>query len=241
MDNAVYATLSRQVGLERSMRLVASNLANVSTDGYRREGSVFAEWIDRLPVDGGALSQATAIIRTTDFSQGGLRSTGRALDLAIEGPGFFSVQSEDGVALTRAGSFTLSPAGEIVASDGARLLDEGGAPLAVPANAARIDIAGDGTISADGAAIGRVGVSIAPDPTTLTRQSETRFAAAGDVIAAGEAAAVRQGFIERSNVNAVLEMTRMIDVQRSYEAGQSFLRAEDERMREAVRVFGSGS
>ncbi|MEL7464234.1 MAG: flagellar hook-basal body complex protein [Pseudomonadota bacterium] len=239
MDNAVYATLSRQEGLNQAMRLIASNLANVSTDGYRGEGTVFAEWVERIPVDGGVLSQATATVRTTDFTQGGLKSTGAPLDLAIEGPGFFSVQAEGGVLLTRAGSFTLSPAGEIVASDGARLLDEGGAPLAVPAAAERIDIARDGTISADGAPIGRVGVSVVADLSTLTRVADTRFEPNGDVLPAGEAAAVSQGFIERSNVNAVLEMTRMIDVQRSYEAGQSFLRSEDERMREAIRVFGS--
>ena len=240
MDNSVYATLSRQTGLERSMRIIAANLANVSTDGYRREGEVFAEWVDRLPVDGGALSQATALVRTTDFSQGAMKATGQALDLAIEGPGFFSVQTADGIALTRNGAFTLSPAGEVVASDGARLLDEGGAPIAIPAGTARIDISQDGTISADGAAVGRVGVSAVADLSALTRIAETRFEPQGDPLPVGAATSVRQGFIERSNVNAVLEMTRMIDVQRSYEAGQSFLRAEDERMKEAIRVFGAG-
>lgn len=237
MDNAIYATLSRQVGLERSMQTIANNLANVSTEGFRREGVVFAEWVDRLPTDGGSLSQATAMIRTTDFSQGGLSATKNPLDLALEGEGFFALQTPDGVALTRVGSFKLLPSGELAAHDGARLLDGGGAPIVVPSNASNISIARDGTISVDGLASAQIGVVSVADPLQMSRIGETRFVPDGDLAPAANASVI-QGFVEQSNVNAVLEMTRMIDVQRSYEAGQSILQSEDERMREAMRVFG---
>lgn len=238
MDNPIYAALSRQEGLERLMRITANNIANASTDGYRRESGLFAEWVNRLPVDGGGVSQSRAFVRSTDFSQGALQRTGATLDLAIEGEGFFRVLSAQGEFFTRAGSFTRSPAGEIVTSDGARLLDEGGAPMIAPGDAASLRVAADGTVSSDGAPLGRIGIVQPLDLSALTRSANGRFTADADTRPA-ENATIRQGFIEESNVDAIRELTRMIDIQRSYEAAQNFMRGEDERLREAVRVIGA--
>ncbi len=238
MDNPGYVTLSRQAGLVKDMRIIATNIANLSTDGYRREGAIFAEMVEKGALIGGASAQTSARVRVTDFSQGALQRTGGDFDLAIEGDGFFLVQTPDGQALTRAGAFLRNDAGELVTRDGNRLLDEGGAPLFAPAEAREITVATDGTLSADGQPIGRVGIVTVEDPSQLTRRESGLFTTEEALIPAEEAS-VFQGFVEESNVNPVREIARMIEVQRAYEAGANFLNSEDERMRQAIRVIGS--
>lgn len=240
MDNPGYVTLGRQAGLLKDMTIIANNLANLSTDGYRREGAVFAEMLSRLDVAGGSTSGADARGRVTDFSQGALAVTGGDFDLAIEGDGFFLIQTETGQALTRDGAFALSPEGEVVTKDGLRVLDEGGAPLFAPGDAVSIAIARDGSISADGQPVGRVGVVTVADPGAMTRRGSGLFETDQPLIPA-ETAAVHQGFVERSNVDPVRELSRMIAVQRAYEMGQSFMQTEDERIRQSVRVIGGGA
>lgn len=236
MDNPIYATLSRQVGLDRAMRVVANNLANLSTTGFRREGVVFGEWIDRLAVDGGALAQTEALVRVTDFGQGVLRATGGDFDLGIEGDGFFMVETPSGPALTRAGAFVRSSTGEIVTPDGARLLDAGAAPIVAPPGVSRITIAADGAMSGDGRPLAQIAVVSVPDNTALTRIANGRFKFDGPLAPATDAT-IFQGSLEQSNVNPVRELTRMIEIQRAYEAGQSLLQSEDERMRQASRLL----
>ncbi|MEM7508262.1 MAG: flagellar hook-basal body complex protein [Pseudomonadota bacterium] len=240
MDNPSYVTLTRQSGLLKEMQLVANNIANVSTTGFRREGTVFSEVLDRLDVEGGTLAQTAARVRTTDFQQGGLRATGGALDFAIEGEGFFMVETAEGQALTRAGSFALNAEGEVVTYAGERVLDIGGAPLFFPADAAKIEVATDGTVVADGQPIGQFGVVTVDDLTQLTRKGGTLFETELELVPA-ENATLFQGFVEQSNVDPIVEIARMIEVQRAYEMGQSFLENEDERIRQVVRTIGSAS
>lgn len=237
MDNPGYVTLSRQSGLLKNMQIIANNIANMSTDGFRREGAIFAEMVDRGNVLGGAAALTEARVRVTDFSQGVMAPTGGTFDFAIEGEGFFMVETPDGQALTRAGSFARSAEGEIVTKDGNRVLDEGGAPLFATPDAREITVATDGTLSADGQPVGRLGVVNVPEPEKMTRAGSGLFTTDQDLIPA-ENTAVFQGFIEKSNVDPVREIARMIEVQRAYEMGQNFLNAEDERIRQAVRTVG---
>ncbi|QIE56971.1 flagellar hook-basal body complex protein [Pikeienuella piscinae] len=238
MDNPGYVTLSRQAGLLKDMRIIANNIANLSTDGFRREGAVFAEMIDRLNVVGGSTAQTAADVRVTDFSQGALTPTGGALDFAIEGDGFFRVEAATGVALTRAGAFTRNEAGELVDFGGRRLLGEGGAPVFAPPDAREVAVATDGTLSADGQAIGRIELVTVEDASGLRRGADGLFTTDQPLIPA-ETASLFQGFREQSNVDPIREIARMIDVQRAYEMGQKFLSTEDERMRQVVRVIGA--
>lgn len=240
MDNPGYVTLSRQQGLLKDMRIVANNIANASTDGYRRESAIFAEMVKKLGALGGGEAQTAARVRVTDFSQGALNRTGGDLDFAIEGDGFFIVETPEGQALTRAGVFARNPEGELVTKQGFRLLDEGGAPLFAPPDARELSVATDGTLSADGQPVGKIGVVTVEDPTALTRGEGGLFTTGEDLLPA-EGASVFQGFVEQSNVDPIREIARMIEVQRSYEMGQNFLNAEDERMRQAVRVIGGGA
>ncbi|HBQ37145.1 MAG TPA: flagellar basal-body rod protein FlgF [Rhodobacteraceae bacterium] len=237
MDNAGYTTLTRQTGLLREMQTVANNLANLSTTGFRKEGVIFAEHIKALDGKEASLSMATANVRLTVQLQGSLTRTNGTFDFAIEGEGFFMVETPDGERLTRAGSFTPNAEGELVTPDGYRLLDGGGSPIFIPPDARTIALASDGTLSADGKPQTQIGLYIPADPTDLTRQNGVLFRVAGDVLPVEETS-ILQGFVEGSNVNPVIEIARMIEVQRAYELGQGFLDKEDERIRGVLQTLG---
>ncbi|MBF9042643.1 flagellar hook-basal body complex protein [Rhodobacterales bacterium HKCCE4037] len=240
MDNPGYAALTRLSGLAREMSVVANNIANISTTGFRSEGLIFAEFIARTGGDEPSLSMGTAHGRSISGQQGALEQTGGPFDFAIEGEGFFMVNTAQGQMLTRAGAFIRNDFGELVTPEGARLLDAGGAPIFVPPDARGVNLAPDGTISADGQPLTVVGLYLPVDPLELTRQSGTAFTADSGYVAA-ENARVMQGFLERSNVSAVAQISRMIEVQRAYELGQSFMDAEDNRIRDFLRTAGQRS
>lgn len=236
MDATTYTTLGRQSGLMREMQVVANNIANISTAGFRREGVVFAEHIERLEV-APSLSMARAAGRQIDLSQAGMSQTGSMWDFAIQGSGFFLIKTPQGQHLTRAGSFTPNADGELVTPDGYRLLDEGGAPVFVPPDAKAATLAKDGTLSSDGVPIARIGLWQPTDPNALLHQAGTLYSAPSGVEPAEEAT-LFQGFVEESNVNAVSEIARMIEVQRAYEMGQKLLERDDERVRSVIQTLG---
>lgn len=237
MESTGYIALSRQSGLLREMETVAQNIANASTTGYRREGIVFSEFVASTGRNSPSLSIGHANGRSTDLSQGALQQTNGTFDLAIEGEGFFLVATPEGDRLTRAGAFTPSSDGILVAPDGAALLDAGGAPVQVPAGVAKITVGADGTIAADGAPVAQIGLWRPGDPLQMTRSQGTRFSTGGQPVPIVEGR-ILQGFVEESNVNPIAELTRMIEVQRAYELGASFLDREDERVRGAIRTIG---
>lgn len=235
MDSTGYITLSRQSGLQREMQVVANNIANAATTGFRAEGVIFSEYVKA--VDGGAsVSMGQGNIGKTSFEQGGLRETNGTFDFAIEGDGYFVVQTPMGDRLTRAGAFSPSAEGQLVTPDGFPVLDAGRAPLFVPAGAGTLAVSSDGTLSINGAPLGQMAIVRPVEPLAMVREDGVMFRAdAGD--APAEDARVLQGFIEGSNVNPLLELSRMIEVQRAYEMGQSFLKTEDERVRAAVKTL----
>lgn len=235
METAGYTALARQSGLVKEMRIVANNIANAATTGYRQEGLIFSEFLHNGQEQGG-LSMSGARVPNTSMIQGQLTETGGTFDLAIEGEGFFLIETPDGERLTRAGNFAPNAAGDLVTLDGHRVLDAGGAPVFVPAGLADVSIAPDGTISADGNAIGQIGLYLPTDPTLMVREDGVKFRSDGGVEPAPDAQML-QRYLEGSNVNAIDQMARMIEVQRAYEMGQSFLRTEDERIRKAVETL----
>lgn len=238
MDNAAYTTLNRQSGLLREMSSVANNIANMSTSGYRREGLIFSEYVQDLGPDAASLSMASGRVREADFTYGALSETGGTFDLAIDGDGFFLIATPEGEQLTRAGGFTRDAAGTLVTADGYPLLDAGGAPVFAPPNALSIAIAPDGTLSADGVALAQIGLWQPINVNDMKRTDGVRFTAEGGVDPV-ENGIIRQGFIESSNVNPVTEVTRMIEVQRAYELGQSMMERDDERIRAVLRTLGN--
>ncbi len=232
MDSQGYITLTRQIGLAREMQVVANNIANASTTGFRQEGVTFSEYVRGM--DGGAsLSMGQANVGRTSLVQGTLTQTGGTLDFAIEGEGFFLIQTPEGERLTRSGSFSANGAGDLVTADGHPVLDAGGAPVFIPPDARSVAVGSDGTISADGAPIGQLGLVSPIEPKDLIRETGTMFRA-DTGFEPLETPRVLQGFLESSNVQTITQLARMIEVQRAYELGQSFMDSEDERIRKAM-------
>ncbi|MGV6804623.1 MAG: flagellar hook-basal body complex protein [Ruegeria sp.] len=232
MDGAAYATLARQSGLLREMQVVANNIANATTTGYRGSELTFSEHI--RGVGSGAVSMGHANVHVTQMQQGPLAETGGTFDLAIEGEGYFLVQTKAGSRLTRAGVFSPNGEGMLSTADGHLVLDTEEAPIFVPPSAATIFIAPDGTISSQDQPLGRVGVFVPTEAQGMQRETGVLFNAPAGYDPAPEAR-VLQGVLEGSNINPIEQIARMIEVQRAYEMGQSFLETEDERIRAAVR------
>lgn len=237
MENSGYTTLTRQSGLMREMQTVANNIANVSTTGFRKEGVIFSEFVQALPNEGSSLSMATADARNIDLRQGPVTLTGGTFDFAIEGEGFFLIETPEGQALTRAGAFTPNADGELVNPDGYRLLDAGAAPIFVPPDARSVSLASDGTLSADGRPLAQIGLFEPQEISDLTQKGGVLFATSQEPLPV-EGATILQGYLEDSNVNPVIEIARMIEVQRAYELGQNFLEKEDERLRSVLQTLG---
>ena len=235
MEAAGYVTLTRQSGLMREMQMVANNIANAATTGYRAGGLVFSEYVARAE-GAPSLSMARGNAPVISAAQGPLEATGGALDFAIEGEGFFLIETPEGERLTRAGVFARSATGDLVTMDGLRVLDAGGAPVFIPPDAGRPGLAADGTLSADGRPLAQLGLFRPAEGAALRRGGGTLFESTGAVVpvAGGR---ILQGFREGSNVAPMTEIARMIEVQRAYELGQSFLETEDERVRRALESF----
>lgn len=231
MSNAIYATLARQHGLMQEMQVVSNNLANSSTTGYKTDRAIFAEFLVSTGSDASSLSMGSLAGHSFEMEQGGLKVTGGQFDLAVQGDGYFTVDTPQGTRLTRAGQFQLAANGNLIDMNGSNVLNAGGGPITIPPEATNLVISADGTISANGLQIDQVGI-VVPDGE-LMRDSNTYFSAK-DGFAAAKDFGIVQGALEQSNVSPVLEVSRMIEVQRAYEAGQALLETEDQRLGQLI-------
>jgi len=231
MSDPIFAAITRQDGLALEMRMVANNLANSSTTGYKSDRAIFSEFIVATGQDNDSVSMGRLSSDSIQFDQGGLRFTGGQFDVALQGEGFFSVETDRGVRLTRAGHFQLNAEGILIDPNGYQVLNAGGAPITIPPEATQLKISSDGTISADGAVIDQLGVVQAEGE--LQRDADTLFIAPGETQPV-ENPQMLQGALEQSNVSPVLEVARMIEVQRAYEAGQAMMDREDQRITQLI-------
>jgi flagellar basal-body rod protein FlgF len=217
------------------MQVVANNIANAATTGFRQEGLVFSEHVKRTG-SGPSVSMATANVYHTSALQGALTQTAGTLDFAIEGDGFFLIETPQGERLTRAGGFSVSAEGDLVNNDGFRVLDAGGAPIFIPPDAADLNVSIDGTISSNGRPLAQIGLVMPLDTVGMIREDGVMFRseAGYDPVLDGR---ILQGFLEGANVDPISQMARMIEIQRAYEMGQSFLETEDKRLRTAMQTF----
>lgn len=227
------------------LAVLANNLANVTTGGYKADHLEFFQSLTSPRAAGSVSPTGPAaplvpppLSRTrTDFSIGSLRETGNPLDLAIEGPGFFVVKTPGGLRLTRAGAFTRTSDGQLAAPDGAPVLDQGKQPIRLPERG-QVQVDPTGQVSADGATVGQL-LIVDPPRDRLTKDGGTRFLPSPDArltpMAQGR---VLQGVVEGSNVNAVLTLVEMIDALRVYESAQRAARGLDETLGRAVNEVG---
>ena len=247
MENSVYIGLSRQMALQEQMDTISNNIANISTPGYRGNNMIFLEYMSRQRNAEKAGNDSISLVH--DYGQymntenGPLRSTGNPLDVAVQGPGFFGVQTPEGVQFSRAGNFQRYGAGELVTGSGQLVADEGGGTIVIPDDAIDVQIARDGTVSTDQGEIARLMVVEFGDLQKLEAQGNGLYKATdpADQGDAAENTQVMQGMLEGSNVNAVLEMTRMIDVSRAYQATQRMLQGEHDRQRGMIQTLTRGN
>ncbi|HET8997512.1 MAG TPA: flagellar hook-basal body complex protein [Acetobacteraceae bacterium] len=238
MDLISNIAASRSVAQQRTLDVIANNIANANTPGYQAERVQFSDWIS--PQSGtasppGERSIAYAQDRATWREQqaGVLAHTANPLDLAVTGDGFFTVSTPRGPRLTRDGRFGLMPNGTLADSAGNAVLDTAGQPIQFAPSDTHITVAGDGTVSSENGQIGKIGIVRPTDPMRLTAEGNTLMRA--DAPTAPIAAPrIVQGAIAESNVQPVLEMTRMMDGLRQFQALAQFMQAEGDRQQSAI-------
>jgi len=240
MDNANYVALSRQSGLMKELSNIANNIANANTVGFKREGAVFTEFVTAAASGNPSeprhsLSMGRLSAHASDFSSGGMRQTGGILDVAIDGDGFFLVDVEGEIQMTRAGHFMTDSEGRLITTDGHSVLNDAEGEIQIPLEANKIAIGSDGVISADGTELGKLGV-VTATAESLVRRGGNNWTSTVPFEAV-EFPAIAQGFLEDSNVQPVNEIARMIEVQRHYDAGQKILDMEDSRIRQVITTI----
>ena len=233
MEISTYVALSKQLELRGALDTVAHNMANASTPGFRSKHLLFKE--ELMKAQGGrdiAMTVERGFVRSRE--PGPLTQTGNPLDLTLDGQGWFSVETEQGIRYTRNGQFALDAAGRIVDQSGFPVLDANAQPITVPPEAQNLHIGADGTVYVDGAAEGRLAISaFERDADLLETGGGLHLALAEPVPDA--ASAVRQGFTEGSNVQPVLQAVEMTRIVREYEAMQRALDAAGELQRTAIQ------
>jgi flagellar basal-body rod protein FlgF len=244
MENPSFIALSQQTALSRHMEVLANNLANMNTPAFKAERLVFTELMKETRAlgldDAGPMSFVQPHGTYLDLSEGVLTPTGNPLDIAISGEGFFAVQTVDGTAYTRAGRFTLDANGQIVTSSGLPVLAAGGGPIRIE-DGGQISIAADGTVSTEQGIVARLQVVTFEDPQRLQRGPDGLYAPGDQAPVEVAAPQVVQGMIEQSNVSPILEMTRLIDVTRSYQRMSQIIESEHQRQRQAINSLAKAA
>lgn len=222
MDNVLYVGLSRQMTLEREMDVIANNVANVDTTGFKLESLMVETDTEHLPVDPTNVnlpninfSLDAGVVR--NFTQGALKQTGNPLAMAIDGQGFFTVMTPQGPRYTRDGRFEMDAQGRLVTAGGEPLQGGGGDVVLDPTKGPP-KIATDGTVSQQNVVVGKIGVVTFASLSALTKEGDGLYRNDSNLQPQPSAGAlIRQGMLESSNVNPIAQITRMIQVSRAYE------------------------
>jgi flagellar basal-body rod protein FlgF len=239
MQDGLYVALSSQIALEKRLNTIADNVANASTVGFRATGVKFEDVVSGL--DDKSLSFVSSGDTYISDTNGPLRETGNPFDFAIKGNAWFGIETPAGTVMTRDGRFTLTENGELVSIEGYPVLDAGGAPIQLDPRNGPPRAGADGSLRQGDNLVGALGLyNFDPGPNFV------RFGNSG-IVPAGEPepvvdrldAGVAQGFLEESNVNPVLEITRLIMVQRAFENGAAMIRDTESSYDEAIKTLGS--
>jgi flagellar basal-body rod protein FlgF len=238
MDITTALAASRLVAQQRAMDVTANNIANANTPGYRTERVQFSDWIDTQ--SGSASAPGVKSISYTqdratyrESQPGPITHTGNPYDVALGGDGYFTVSTKNGPRLTRDGRLGPMPNGTLADSSGNAVLDTLGKPIQIPSTDTQVSIAGDGSITTESGQIGKIGVVQPADPMKLTAEGATNFVAntpTSPVTTPG----IVQGAMEESNVQPVLEVTRMMDNERQFQFVTQLIQAEGDRQQSSI-------
>jgi len=235
VSNGIYAATAGAVAQSNALDATANNIANASTTGFHGDRVTFREALAaaRSP----DLSNVSAGTTRVDDQAGALIQTANPLDLALEGDGYFGVTTAAGPRYTRAGNFQLDDQRNLVTADGFAVRGTGGTPIHVPAEATQVAVAADGTVSADGAEIGKLELSKFA-PNQMKRQGGSLFSATGRAVA-GDPPKVRSGMLESSNVNIVRGVVDLVKVSRTYESLMKMIQGYHDLESRAARELGA--
>lgn len=238
MDSPGYILLSRLALQSRATQVLANNIANADTPGFRAQHPLFAAYLTRqreaaLP---GARDAAYVQDRATwrEGRTGPIQTTGNPLDIAITGEGYLVVETPRGERYTRAGRLSLSGDGRITDTEGNAVLSQGGGPIAVSSADTRIDILGDGTVRSENGTLGQLRIVRFDRPERLLAEGTRLFDAAGEEPRPADQPAISQGAFEGSNVSPVVEITRLTAELREFQFAVQFADREGERITTAV-------
>lgn len=235
MESSLYVGLSRQIVLDHAMTLVANNVANANTAGYRAQNPLFQEYISKERYDKEPLSMVYDMGQYDSTQSGTIQLTGNPYDVALNGPGFMAVKSPGGdIQYTRAGNFTVNNNNELVTSSGFQVAGPGGDSIAIPAGSKEVKITKEGEVTADGNVVGRIGVFEFDNLQELRPEGSGLYSAKTPGRPATETAVI-QGSLEGSNVNAIQETSRMIEILRTYQSTMRMIQNEQERQVSAIQ------
>lgn len=244
MGSTSYVSLSLATALEKSLDATSHNLANASTAGFKAFRPLF-EAVEATPEgsDADPVSYVQDGGSYLDSAQGAVVPTGNPLDIALSGDGWLGFEAPNGqTAYSRNGRLVVDVEGRLTSSSGQAILDAGGAPIVLPNDVGQnIEISPDGTItSGDGAVLGRVGLFDVDSESLMQPIGNGLYISplAADVPPPAENVRVAQGFVETSNVSPVIEMTRMIDIQRAYEKSIRLMDESNELTKQVVQRLG---
>jgi flagellar basal-body rod protein FlgF len=240
MIQGLYSATTALTAASRRQDIIADNLAHATVPGFRARGLAFSTFGANDPAT--ETTSQDGQIRGTDasrefisFQPGEYQETGNPLEMAIKGDGFFSLQGPSGPVYTRNGSFELNAEGQLQSKSGLIVNGTGG-PISIPAGTARVNVGSDGSVSADGAQVGQIGVTTFQDPGQLVRVGPTLFdAPAGSGPQPSEAAQILQGYREGANVGVIQEMVNLIAGSRYYEAASKALRTLSDTLQQRTQ------
>jgi flagellar basal-body rod protein FlgF len=232
MDNPSNVAMSGQMARERQMDVLANNIANLSTTAFKGQEMVFAELLANT-ADGSKVSYVQDAGTVRDWSQGALTQTGNSLDVALQGSGFFEVQTAAGVRYTRDGRLKLDNQGDLVTLDGDAVLSDGQQPIVLPPGSTGITIGENGTVTTRQGNVGKLAVVSFDQMQNLAAEQGGLYATDEDPTPATDTL-VKQGMIEASNVSPILEMTRLMSAARAVGAAKTFTDGEADRHKNAI-------
>lgn len=242
MDNTLLTGLSSQMVMRRNMDMVANNLANTSTTAYKSETVLFEEYLVPITDDEGKESLVHLVQDYGNFrntNEGSFEFTANPLDVALRGDGYFAVEAPDTGEryFTRAGHFNIDDQGRLATAAGDLVLNENDRPITFAQGETEIEIALDGTLSSSGGVKGRIQAVTFTNEQDLQKAGNNRYSSE-EAPTPAESVEFVQGMIEGSNVNSILEMTRMIQISRAYQSASKLMQSNDDLVRKAIETLG---
>ena len=252
MLDGIKSSTQGMMAMSVKQDVIANNLANASTVGFRKEGLIISSFTDIMDREVSGMEQASSETMSghqlqtsteihhrsaTHMSQGALKETGSSFDLALsdDGGGMFTIKTNRGIEFTRAGKFRLNNEGYLVTPDGSQLLGHNG-PIKATGN--EFKVTDNGEVKVDGRTVDRILVSEFEDAGDMKRAGRTAFNAGTPRVRAKKDFQIKQGYLEMSNVNALQEMVGLMQVMRNFEANQKALSSNDQRLQKAVSELG---